>query len=210
MGEVCKNLGPELQNWRYCGPGKEVRLLSVTPKDPPLSPASCGAFSLLTSPGHIIPVMRRWLGILVLALLLPPAPANAIKGKPRVIDGDTIVIAGERIHLFGIDAPENRQTCMVGQTKWRCGRNAAMALAGIISTHWVLCRERGRDRHGDMLGVCRFAGYRGAGHQCPSGRPGLGAGGPAAVPGLCGRGGQGARRRQGYLGQPIHRPVGVA
>ena len=105
--------------------------------------------------------MRRWLGILVLALLLPPAPANAIKGKPRVIDGDTIVIAGERIHLFGIDAPENRQTCMVGQTKWRCGRNAAMALAGIISTHWVLCRERGRDRHGDMLGVCRIAGYRG-------------------------------------------------
>ena len=36
-----------------------------------------------------------------------------------------------------------------------------MALAGIISTHWVLCRERGRDRHGDMLGVCHIAGFRG-------------------------------------------------
>lgn len=105
--------------------------------------------------------MKRWLGIFALALLLPSAPANAIKGKPRVTDGDTIVIAGERIHLFGIDAPEARQTCMVGQRKWQCGQNAAMALAGIISTHWVLCQERGRDRHGDMVGVCYIVGYRG-------------------------------------------------
>ena len=105
--------------------------------------------------------MSRWLGIFALALLLPSAPANAIKGKPQVIDGDTIVIAGERIHPYGIDAPEARQTCMVGQRKWHCGQNAAMALAGIIGTQWVLCRERGRDRHCDMLGVCHIAGYRG-------------------------------------------------
>ncbi len=105
--------------------------------------------------------MSRWLGIFALALLLPPAPANAIKGKPQVIDGDTIVIAGERIHLFGIDAPESGQSCMAGQRTWQCGQNATFALAGIIGTHWVLCRERGRDRHGDMLGVCHIAGYRG-------------------------------------------------
>ncbi len=50
---------------------------------------------------------------------------------------------------------------MVGQRKWRCGQNASLALSGIIGTHWVLCRERGRDRHGDMLGVCHIAGFRG-------------------------------------------------
>ena len=32
-------------------------------------------------------------------------------GKPRVIDGNTIEIAGERIRLHGIDAPEAKQTC---------------------------------------------------------------------------------------------------
>ena len=45
-------------------------------------------------------------------LLLAPSVAVAdITGKPRVIDGDTIEIAGERIRLHGIDAPESKQTC---------------------------------------------------------------------------------------------------
>ncbi len=51
---------------------------------------------MLIAPGHTVPVKSRWLGIFALAFLLPPAPANAIKGKPQVIDGDTIVIAAER------------------------------------------------------------------------------------------------------------------
>ncbi len=52
--------------------------------------------------------MRALLAIALLIGLLWPTPARAdITGKPRVIDGDTIEIAGERIRLHGIDAPES-------------------------------------------------------------------------------------------------------
>ena len=46
----------------------------------------------------------RLLGFLPLVFFASEASAN-ITGKPRVIDGDTIEIAGERIRLHGIDAP---------------------------------------------------------------------------------------------------------
>ena len=47
-----------------------------------------------------------------------------------MIDGDTIDIHGERIRLFGIDAPESRQTCTdaARDTTYRCGQRAAEAL----------------------------------------------------------------------------------
>ena len=46
-------------------------------------------------------------------------------GPATVIDGDTIVVAGERVRLQGIDAPELHQTCTAYGQPWACGRTSA-------------------------------------------------------------------------------------
>ncbi len=46
-----------------------------------------------------------------LLTLLPTLALADVTGPARVIDGDTIEVAGERIRLHGIDAPESGQRC---------------------------------------------------------------------------------------------------
>ena len=46
----------------------------------------------------------------------------------RVIDGDTIVLNGEKIRFSGIDTPELKQTCMNGDEKvflWKVCKDAS-------------------------------------------------------------------------------------
>lgn len=60
--------------------------------------------------------MRVALAIGILwAFSTQPAHANeGVNGTAFVIDGDTIVIHGQRIRLRGIDAPESKQLCYLG------------------------------------------------------------------------------------------------
>jgi endonuclease YncB( thermonuclease family) len=91
----------------------------------------------------------RWL--IILALLLP-LPAAA---QQRVVDGDTLKIDGERIRLYGIDAPELHQACDNGQ--WRPGPMARDALAALIGSQPVACWPITHDRYGRTVARC-FAG----------------------------------------------------
>ena len=87
-----------------------------------------------------------------------PAMGNeSLTGVTSVIDGDTLDIHGTRIRLHGIDAPESTQLCLdPSQKPWRCGQQAALALAEKIGRSVVRCEKRDVDRYQRIVAVCRL------------------------------------------------------
>jgi endonuclease YncB( thermonuclease family) len=79
-----------------------------------------------------------------------------VTGRASVTDGDTVVIHGTRIRLFGIDAPESAQSCEdAADQDYRCGQRAALALAERIGESPITCEPRDTDRYGRTVAVWR-------------------------------------------------------
>ena len=98
--------------------------------------------------------MFRYLIVLALVPYLPLAAWADIIGQPRVIDGDTLEIAGQRIRLHGIDAPESKQLCRRNGERWRCGKDATSALKAFLGSRPVSCEELDRDRYRRIVAKC--------------------------------------------------------
>lgn len=79
---------------------------------------------------------------------------DQVAGLARVIDGDTLDIDGTRIRMFGIDAPEGRQTCRRNRSDWACGEASTDALVVAINRQEVRCEERDTDRYGRVVAEC--------------------------------------------------------
>jgi succinoglycan biosynthesis protein ExoI len=105
---------------------------------------------------------RAFASGLVSLLLLSTANAQTVSGRASVIDGDTIDIAGERIRLNGVDAPESWQRCRNAQgAEYQCGKQAAFALdEWLAASRPTRCEYVERDRYGRFVGNCfRADGY---------------------------------------------------
>ncbi len=100
----------------------------------------------------------RYLITLALVMFLPVPAFADITGHPRVIDGDTIEIAGQRIRLHGIDAPERHQLCRRDGERWQCGKEATSALKELIGNRPESCEELDRDRYRRIVAKCAVDG----------------------------------------------------
>ena len=82
----------------------------------------------MTTRTNLLPLLTAIAAVLLMSSLKGNA-TEVIAGGASVIDGDTIVIRGERIRLLGIDAPEAGQTCRTAKgEEYRCGQKAALIL----------------------------------------------------------------------------------
>ena len=87
---------------------------------------------------------------------------DVISGHARVVDGDTIVIKGLHIRLFGIDAPEIGQMC--GQFS-QCGELAKYFLKRMVRDKAVRCVRRGMDAYHRIIATCSTYDYGDLGEE---------------------------------------------
>jgi len=76
--------------------------------------------------------MKKLLSVLILGLLTCNI---SFADSLRVVDGDTIVLNGEKIRFTGIDTPELKQTCLKDEQELDCGMTAKMLLVKKIGNN---------------------------------------------------------------------------
>ena len=95
--------------------------------------------------------MKKLLGIMALGLLFCNVSFADIL---KVVDGDTIILNGEKIRFSGIDTPELKQTCMNGDEKVFCGKTAKKLLIKKIGNQTPECVSEGKDSYKRTLAEC--------------------------------------------------------
>ena len=72
----------------------------------------------------------------------------------KIIDGDTIILNGEKIRFSGIDTPELKQTCLKDDQEVPCGMTAKMLLVKKMGNATIKCISEGKDTYKRTLAEC--------------------------------------------------------
>ena len=104
-------------------------------------------------------VNSRSLALCLLLFSLASQSDADITGRIHVVDGDTIRVSGQVIRLFGVDAPEVKQTCQTSEgLHWACGAWVSDVLRNAFDGQEEFCVEVEQDRYGRSVARCEVAG----------------------------------------------------
>tara|TARA_Y100000590_G_scaffold179570_1_gene204695 strand:- start:466 stop:921 length:456 start_codon:yes stop_codon:yes gene_type:complete len=95
--------------------------------------------------------MKNFIAILILVSLCCNL---GLADNLRVIDGDTIVLNGEKIRFSGIDTPELKQKCISNDEEVFCGKIAKNILVKKIGNKIPRCIREGKDIYNRTLAEC--------------------------------------------------------
>lgn len=88
--------------------------------------------------------------------IFPPELVTAPTAKVK--DGDTMIVAGQTWRLYGIDAPEYKQTCTdKAGLEWPCGKAARALLESHVLSGSIACEPKAEDRYGRKVARCSSA-----------------------------------------------------
>jgi endonuclease YncB( thermonuclease family) len=107
--------------------------------------------------------MNRFMFFLSLSTIMAFAAfglsANAASNI-YIKDGDSFVIDGREIRLWGIDAPEFSQICHRSGVEYSCGIEARSVLTSLIDVSSLRCEEKPRARSESRIVARCFVGQR--------------------------------------------------
>lgn len=117
-------------------------------------------FSEIMAIARLTVLRSLWVTLCLLAVT-SAASAQTLRGRAVAEDGDSLMMGGRHIRLFGVDAFEYRQTC--GRTK--CGMAAFQHLQRLVQGQSVSCARQDIDRYGRLVAICRLADGRDLGRE---------------------------------------------
>lgn len=101
-----------------------------------------------------IVMMQLYLILPLLILIAPPALA----GDLFVRDGDSFLLKGQEIRLWGIDAPEYYQSCYQDAKSVPCGKYARQKLENLMKGEEISCERVNTDRYKRTVARCYVRG----------------------------------------------------
>lgn len=99
-----------------------------------------------------------WSAAAAVFLATGSSAGGAFFGVGQAKDGDSLMVGGREVRLFGIDAPEWDQTCKRGGQDWACGQVAASELEKLVTGEDVSCVAVDTDAHGRTVARCTANG----------------------------------------------------
>jgi len=86
---------------------------------------------------------KMWVTIILLSLCLLYLSIPAFAETLKIKDGDSFVLNGVEIRLWGIDAPEYNQQCQTSGKSYPCGREAMAFFENLLTPlPFILCKKK--------------------------------------------------------------------